>query len=186
MYDVAFLVVKHPFHLVTSSPWPLLTSTSLFITIFFFVYYLHTSVLYPFLFRLFSLLSILCFWFKDIILERTFHGTHTIRVQFGLRFGIILFIVSELFFFISFFWAYLHFSLSPDVSLGSAWPPAGIRCVSYSGIPLLNTFLLLLSGATLTSSHLLLLSGSSCSSISWLSYTLLLGYLFLCLQGFEY
>lgn len=62
---------------------------------------------------------VLRFWFSNFIKEGTYFGFHTFRVQKGLRLGVSLFIISEIFFFLSFFWAYLHFSLSPAVELGS-------------------------------------------------------------------
>ena len=65
-------------------------------------------------------------WWSSIIFEATIQGYHTIRVQASLRIGIILFIISEIMLFVSFFWAYLHCSLSANVELGSLWPPIGI------------------------------------------------------------
>ena len=59
----------------------------------------------------FSLIS----WFWDIVVEATFEGRHTFVVQKGLRLGFVLFIVSEIMFFFSFFWAFFHSSVSPAV-----------------------------------------------------------------------
>jgi len=99
---------------------------------------------------LLSLVLTSFFWWSNIISESTFQGSHTIRVQRGLRLGIGLFIVSEVFFFLGFFWAYLHCSLSPNVELGSCWPPLGLCSLSAFHVPLLNTVVLLTSGATIT------------------------------------
>ena len=171
---------------MSPSPWPFAVRVSLVLCFSFLVYYFHVHCLSPFLLRFFLIVLVLRFWFSDFIKEGTFLGYHTVRVQHGLRLGVVLFIISEIFFFLSFFWAYLHFSLSPAVELGSLWPPIGIRCVSFAGIPLLNTCLLLLSGATLTCSHSFLLSRDYTSSFSWLCSTIFLGLLFLCFQGWEY
>merc|ERR1719511_415592 len=72
----------------------------------------------------------LCFtafiWWRDISRERAFQGFHTKIVEEGLRLGIILFITSEVFFFVSFFWAFFHSSLAPNIEIGSKRPPRGI------------------------------------------------------------
>ena len=92
-------------------------------------------------------------WFKDIIRERTFQGKHTLAVQKGLRWGIILFIISEVIFFASFFWAFFHRRINPSIAIGCQWPPRGIQTFNPWRVPLLNTLILLLRGATLTYAH---------------------------------
>jgi hypothetical protein len=79
----------------------------------------------------------------------TFLGHHTVRVQQGLILGIILFIVSEVFFFLSIFWAFFDSALAPTVELGCSWPPAGIQPIDPWELPLVNTILLLSSGVCL-------------------------------------
>lgn len=69
----------------------------------------------------------------------TYQGNHTIEVVNGIKIGFILFIITEIFFFLSIFWAYLHAALAPTIELGSMWPPIGIESVNPFGIPLLNT-----------------------------------------------
>jgi len=179
---------KHPFHIVTPSPWPLLTSCSalgLVSSLLFKLKYYDFEVFFL-IFCLLVLLLIAAFWWADIIRESTFLGLHTVRVQSQLRSGMILLIVSEIFFFVGFFWAYLHCGLSPNIELGSAWPPRGVRPLVATSVPLLNTILLLSSGATLTWSHHCLISSNLESCSYCLSLTILLGLLFTLLQGFEY
>jgi len=65
---------------------------------------------------------IVCFylfrWFSDVIVESSYEGHHTLKVQDGVRLGMCLFIASELMFFFSFFWAFFHCTLSPSVGIG--------------------------------------------------------------------
>jgi cytochrome c oxidase subunit 3 len=67
----------------------------------------------------FLVLCIMSLWWRDVIREGTYSGYHTKEVQRGLRLGVVLFIISELMLFFSFFWAFFHSSLSPSVVLGS-------------------------------------------------------------------
>ena len=100
-----------------------------------------------------SLLIIMGLWWRDTIRESTFQGYHTKRVQKGINIGFILFIISEIFFFFSIFWAFFHSSLAPSVELGSIWPPKGIEALNPWEVPLANTLILLTSGASLTWCH---------------------------------
>ena len=110
---------KHPFHLVAPSPWPLLGSISgLFLVCGLILSWSNHGIKLLLLGVLIVFLTC-SLWWSNIILESTVQGFHTKRVQHGLRLGIGLFIVSEVFFFLGFFWAYLHCSLSPNVELGS-------------------------------------------------------------------
>jgi cytochrome c oxidase subunit 3 len=100
--------------------------------------------------------------------------------------GVSLFIVTEIFFFLSIFWAYFHSSLAPTVELGSQWPPAGITALNPMTVPLLNTILLLSSGATVTYAHHALIEGNRRAAIVGTGLTIVLAILFTGLQGFEY
>jgi hypothetical protein len=99
---------KHPFHLVDPSPWPLLGATSAFICTTGGTIYIHnfSGGGFSFLIGLLLLVLTMTVWWRDIIREGTFEGQHSSIVQLGLRFGIILFIVSEIIFFFAFFWAF--------------------------------------------------------------------------------
>jgi cytochrome c oxidase subunit 3 len=100
--------------------------------------------------------------------------------------GVGLFILSEVFFFISVFWAYLHSSLAPTVEIGSQWPPAGIPVINAFELPLLNTILLLSSGATVTYAHHSLIQGNRRGTILGLIITIAFAVLFTACQGIEY
>ena len=96
---------KHPFHLVDPSPWPIFASLSAFATTVGAVMYMHGYAGGDFLLSLgFSMIIYSMFvWWRDVIREATFEGHHTTTVQLGLRYGMILFIVSEIMFFFAFF-----------------------------------------------------------------------------------
>jgi len=105
------------------------------------------------------LLATKYFWWRDIVREGTFEGQHTSMVQLGLRFGIVLFIISEVIFFVAFFWAFFWASLAPVPEIASVWPPKNIEVLSAWEVPFLNTLILLSSGATVTWAHHAVLAG---------------------------
>ena len=125
-------------------------------------------------------------WWRDIVREATFEGHHTFLVQHGLRFGMVLFIVSEIMLFFAFFWAYFHSSLSPVPEIGCVWPPKGLEVINPWLLPLLNTALLLTSGASLTWSHAALVGGYRLEAITGLLLTISFASLFTMIQGYEY
>lgn len=112
-----------PFHLVESSPWPILTANAVLslmigrVLYFNGIQYGRELATLGFLATLFAFIL----WFKDVTVEGTYLGDHTLIVQKGLTMGVSLFIVTEVFFFVSIFWAYFHSSLAPTVELGSVW-----------------------------------------------------------------
>lgn len=150
--------IGHPYHLVHPSPWPLLAAiralgiTGGFIVIF------HSKDYTIFFLSLFRICLVLFQWWRDVCREGTYLGLHTEAVVLGLRWGIVLFIISEVIFFFSFFWAFFHSSLSPNIELGCQWPPIGIKRFRPFGVPLINTFILLTSGLTVTVSHVAIVS----------------------------
>lgn len=113
-------------------------------------------------------------------------GYHTSKLELSFRSGVMLFILSEVFFFVSFFWAYYDGSLSPSVELGMLWPPFGILPLEVYSIPLLNTVILLSSGVTITWSHHALMNNLYSAAVSSLLFTVVLGFYFLYIQYLEY
>ena len=178
----------HPYHIVTASPWPLLTSIGAFNVTIGGALYMHrfTNSGWILAVGVFALATMMTFWWRDVVREGTFEGMHTEEVQRGLKLGMILFITTEVMFFFGFFWAYFHFSMDPSIALGGIWPPYGIEPFDPFGIPLLNTFILLLSGATVTVAHYYILLGDAFKAGWWLIATLSCAVAFLTMQAFEY
>uniref|UniRef100_A0AAU6PBW4 Cytochrome c oxidase subunit 3 n=1 Tax=Complanledra complana TaxID=3078487 RepID=A0AAU6PBW4_9HEMI len=177
---------NHPFHLVDYSPWPLvgsvgvLTLTSgsinLFVNLNFSLFFIGFFVVLLTMFQ----------WWRDVIRESTFIGFHTSYVVLMMSFGMVLFILSEVMFFISFFWGFFHSSLCPSSEIGLNWPPLGISVFNPMNIPMLNTMILLSSGMTMTWSHNSLLLSNYFDMVLSLFLTVVLGFYFSVLQFYEY
>lgn len=181
-------VKKHPYHIVDPSPWPLLVSLGALCSTFGGVMYFHSynNGGYIASLGLITILFSLYVWCRDIVREGTYQGQHTLAVQNGLRIGMILFIISEVMFFVSFFWAFFHSSLSPAIEIGAVWPPQGIEVLNAWDVPFLNTVILLMSGATVTWSHHAMIHGNRTQSILGLVFTIILAITFTGLQVMEY
>nr|WKU84033.1 cytochrome c oxidase subunit III [Ocyptamus dimidiatus] len=177
---------NHPFHLVDYSPWPLTGAIGTMTMVSGMVQWFHKFDLSLMLLGTIINMLTVYQWWRDVSREGTFQGLHTLAVTTGLRWGMILFILSEVLFFSSFFWAFFHSSLSPSIELGTIWPPMGITPFNPFQIPLLNTTILLTSGITVTWAHHSLMSGNFSQTTQGLFFTVLLGIYFTILQGYEY
>jgi cytochrome c oxidase subunit 3 len=184
----SFYTQRHGFHLVDPSILPFLTSIGALSLTLGSVLYFHgysfgfESTLFGFL----SVLGCMFVWWRDVVRESTFEGHHTSIVQLGLRYGMLLFIVSEIMFFFAFFWAFFAAALAPVIEIGSIWPPKGIDVFNPIEVPLLNTFLLLCSGATVTWSHHAITAGNKVEAVLGLILTIILAIFFTGFQAFEY
>nr|QNV12179.1 cytochrome c oxidase subunit III [Ammophila sabulosa] len=177
---------NHPFHMVQQSPWPILTSMSILNLAISTILWFHYKNYLMLLISLMSLMMCLMLWWRDVIRESTFQGCHTLMVQKNIRMGMMLFIVSEAFFFLSFFWTYFHMALSPSIEIGAMWPPKGIILINPYKIPLLNTLLLISSGFTITWSHYSMMINKKSESLISLLITIMLGIIFSSFQMYEY
>jgi cytochrome c oxidase subunit 3 len=179
-------LVRHPYHLVDESPWPLLRGVSSFFLTLGLVKWFHFHELDLLILGLILVLLCISQWWLDVSFEGTAIGFHSKVVELGLRWGMILFIVSEIFFFISFFWAFFHRSLVPVIELGGHWPPLGIVPFNPFEVPLLNTLILISSGITVTWSHHALIKGNFSNFKTSLGITVILGVYFTFFQALEY
>jgi len=200
---------KHPFHLVKLSPSPILTAFGAFGLLHYIANNFHaTTQLEKWVNPLLDTTSIEVFnllcshlvsfwwlpiliwgivgWFADIIKEANIERQHTLKVRLGLRLGMVLFIVSEVFFFLSFFWAFFHNALTPGTNFGGKWPSYGLHALDPFGLPLLNTIILLSSGVSVTWAHRAILASQRVAGCYALVITVFFGVLFTICQLYEY
>ncbi|MDB5460353.1 MAG: cytochrome c oxidase subunit 3 [Caulobacteraceae bacterium] len=193
--------VKHDYHLVNPSPWPLVGS--LFAVVMAVggiawmkgIFGLEKHTLWLFLLGLAGILYTMLGWWMEVVKEAN-AGDHTPVVSIGLRYGMILFIVSEVMFFVAWFWIFFemalfhgHRTVSGIEEVRAAWatwPPKGVETVSPWHLPLVNTLTLLLSGTTVTWAHHALQVGDRKGAKLGLLLTVILGLLFTSIQAYEY
>jgi cytochrome c oxidase subunit 3 len=193
--------VKHDYHLVNPSPWPLVGSIAATVMMMGIVIGMKGLFGLPkgnWLVAAAGLAGILYTmigWWADVVKEAN-QGDHTPVVSIGLRYGMILFIVSEVMFFVAWFWMFFDMALFPGMRAASpipevaqawaAWPPKGVELVPAFHLPLVNTLTLLLSGTTVTWAHHALQQGDRRGAKIGLALTILLGILFTSIQAYEY
>lgn len=170
------------FHVIRLRIWPIIMAITVLLR--FIRLYLSIKVGVN-MFLLIRILVILR-WFKDVSRERDLLIEHRFLNNIFFKRGILLFITSEVIFFVSFFWCYFDFVLVVDFELGGVWPPKGIQRINPFRIPLLNTIILLSSGVLVTWSHFRILQNNWFISVIRLVSTLILGIYFLCIQFQEY
>jgi cytochrome c oxidase subunit III len=200
---------QHDYHIIDPSPWPILSSIGAFVLMFggvCFMRWLHGAefILFgvdmaaTFKFWLFATGLVITLysmfaWWADTIKEGN-EGHHTRVVSLHLRYGMIMFIASEVMFFVAWFWAFFDASLYANEAIqasrveftGGHWPPKGIEVLDPWHLPLYNTIILLLSGTTVTWAHHALLHNDRKGLIQGLVLTVLLGCLFSYVQFYEY
>nr|ASR18183.1 cytochrome c oxidase subunit III [Orosius orientalis] len=177
---------NHPFHLVDNSPWPISGSMGIMTMVSGTVMWFNNNSTLLMMMGFMIVLLTMFQWWRDVVRESTFQGLHTKKVIKGMKWGMILFITSEILFFSSFFWAFYHSSLAPTIEIGMQWPPMGIKPFNPMSIPLLNTLILLSSGITITWAHNAILNNNFTQTIQSLWMTIILGIYFTILQAVEY
>lgn len=171
---------------ISIRPWPLILSLRIIFIFINLVIYLNSKSLIFLIYNLILILIVLFYWWNDIINESTFLGFHNNYIIIITIYRIIIFIISEIFFFIRFFWSFFHFIFSPDIIVGSIWPYVGIIPIKYINLPLLNSLLLIRSGCSITWRHYIILINKINISKNSLLITIILGFLFILFQLFEY
>ena len=181
--------LKQPYHLVNPSPWPIVGAVGGGLTVLGIVFAAHYGSYAVLAIGLAVVLGTMFLWWRDVVRESRTAGLHSPVVRLGLRYGMALFIASEVMFFVGFFWAFFNFALFPDHVSGAAtpiWPPAGVHTFDPFHLPFLNTMILLLSGCTVTWAHHSLLEGDRRGLLVGLGLTVLLGLSFTTCQAIEY
>ncbi|MFH1516818.1 MAG: cytochrome c oxidase subunit 3 [Pseudomonadota bacterium] len=200
--------VKHDYHLVNPSPWPLLGSLAVIVLAVGGVTYmkglfgLEAGTWWLLAIGFAMVIWVMTGWWREVAKEGAI-GDHTPVVSIGLRYGMILFIASEVMFFVAWFWGFFEFTIYESARTGSTWdatnplyadalakfsdwPPAGVETFDPFHLPLINTLVLLLSGTTVTWAHHALQHGDRSGAKLGLLLTVLLGLGFTALQVLEY
>ncbi len=186
----------HPYHLVSPSPWPVVGAFGALTLAVGGIMYMHELAYGNAVLAIGALLVAFTMfvWWRDVVREGEHEGHHTPVVQLGLRYGMVLFIASEVMFFLAWFWAFFDASLFADEAqqvarvmyTGGTWPPTGVEVFDPFHLPLLNTIILLTSGATVTWAHHALREGKRSGLIQGLVVTVALGVAFTAVQAYEY
>lgn len=196
--------IQHDYHLVDPSPWPIIGGLSAFITAIGLIIWMRSmgggeglfGVQGPYIFLtgMICIVGTMFVWWRDVIREAEVQGHHKPVVQLHLRYGMILFIASEVMFFVVWFWGFFDAALYSNEAVqvtrteftGGVWPPKGVETFDPWDIPLVNTLILLTSGTTVTWAHHAMLHDDRRGLILGLSLTIILGIMFTALQVYEY
>ncbi len=195
--------VKHDYHLVNPSPWPFAASVGAFVLAVGAVVlmrgltteegdFLFSKGQWPLMVLGSIIITFTCIgWWGDVIKESR-QGDHTPVVDIGLRYGMILFIASEVMFFVAWFWMFFEMTIyhghraewmvplwdEGTAAAWASWPPPHVETFDPFHLPLINTLILLLSGTTVTWAHHALQQGDRKGARNGLILTVLLGVLF--------
>nr|WP_321458230.1 cytochrome c oxidase subunit 3 [uncultured Cohaesibacter sp.] len=184
---------NHDYHIIDPSPWPIIASVSAFIMAIGAVTLFHGGTSLILIAGTLGVLYTMLGWWRDVVKE-SLEGHHTPVVQLHLRYGMILFIASEVMFFVAWFWAFFDASLFTSEAKqflraeysGGIWPPEGLEVIDPWHLPLFNTLLLLASGTTITWAHHALLENDREGLKKGLALTIILGVVFSGVQVYEY
>lgn len=183
----------HPYHIVRPSIWPLVASIVAGILAMGLVLFMHDVSWGGFdiglkgvVIGLLGVLAVMWFWWRDVIYEAVVEKAHSPLAMLGMRYGMALFIASEVMFFVAFFWAFFNAAIYPTMATGFVWPPEGIETIPAFELPFLMTMILLLSGCAVTWAHHAIMEGKQDEFIQGIGWSVVLGFIFLCFQIYEY
>jgi cytochrome c oxidase subunit 3 len=188
---------NHDYHLVDPSPWPIIGGASAFVFAIGAIVWFHDiGGLGPWVLVVGTVMVLytMAGWWRDVIDEAENRKLYTPVVQLHLRYGMLLFIASEVMFFAAWFWAFFDVSLFPGEAVqesraaltGGVWPPKDIATFDPWHLPLVNTLILLTSGTTVTWAHHALQHNDRKGLVWGLVCTIVLGVLFTSVQAYEY
>ncbi|MEM1345274.1 MAG: cytochrome c oxidase subunit 3 [Pseudomonadota bacterium] len=173
---------NHDYHIIEPSLWPFLASVGAFLLLTGSVLFFHDVTPWVMAAGFAVVLYSMYVWFADMVRESR-AGDHTPVVAIGLRMGFILFVISEVMFFVAWFWSFFKHAIFP---MDGLWPPEGIVTFNPWELPLINTLILLLSGCTVTYAHHALIEGKRLDLVWGLVGTVALGAIFSIFQAYEY
>ena len=178
---------NHDFHILTPSIWPLMAAVGAFVMLFGGVLFMHDSGPWMMLIGLAVVLYVMFGWWSEVVHEGQ-TGDHTPVVRIGLRYGFIMFIMSEVMFFAAWFWVFFKNAMYPMTEgAGGVWPPVGIETFDPFHLPLINTLILLCSGAAATwAHHALVHENNRKDMVNGLALAVALGAIFTVFQIYEY
>ncbi|MGO9423447.1 cytochrome c oxidase subunit 3 [Roseiarcus sp.] len=198
--DAAPIAERPGFHLVDPSPWPivgsicaLLTAVGLILTMKDLTFLGGKTGPLVLAVGIAGILFTMAGWWRDVIFEAQ-TGHHNALVRHGLTIGMILFIASEVMFFVAWFWAFFASSLgASDAQVygrldftGGLWPPKGTEVIDPLRLPLMNTFVLVASSFAVNVAHDEFREGNREGFKGFLMVAIALGVLFVGGQAYEY
>ncbi|ATI42877.1 cytochrome c oxidase subunit 3 [Pacificitalea manganoxidans] len=178
---------NHDYHIINPSIWPFLASVGAFVMLFGAVMWFQANGPWMFLIGLALVLYVMFAWWSDVV-EESAAGDHTPVVRIGLRYGFIMFIMSEVMFFAAWFWSFFKHALYPMETFSEGmWPPPSIETFDPWHLPLINTLILLCSGCAVTWAHHALVHENNRKDLkNGLILAVVLGAIFTFFQAYEY
>lgn len=183
---------NHDYHILPPSVWPFVGAVSGFIMLFGAVLWMKGMTPAMFAVGFIGVIVTMVGWWTEVVRESNV-GDHTPVVIIGLRYGFIFFIMSEVMFFLAWFWSFFKHALYPmdpggmSPAVDGVWPPVGIETFDPWHLPLINTLILLCSGAAATWAHHALVHENNRKDMAaGLGLAIVLGVIFTGMQAYEY